>query len=187
MSDEWATETLIRATNGSREDAERLFQHVYGELREMAAREMRRESPDHTLQPTELVHEVFFRLVVRDRIRADDRREFLGMACRAMRQVLVDHARRRSRIKRGGGQRPVPIDGLPIPASRDDDTTILALNEALERLMQRHPEKARLVDVHYFAGFTLHESAEILGLSARTAARHWAFAQAWLVRELSRA
>jgi RNA polymerase sigma-70 factor (ECF subfamily) len=187
VSDHWTTETLIRATDGSREDADRLFEHVYAELRAMAEREMRRERPDHTLQPTELVHEVFFRLVDRDRCRADDRRQFMALACRAMRQVLVDHARRRNRAKRGGGQANLPLDEVLTPAARADSTTVLALHEALERLTARHPEKARLVDMHFFAGFPLEECADTLGVSRRTASRHWAFAQAWLARELGRA
>lgn len=150
----------------------------------MADRELRRERPDHTLQPTELVHEVFFRLVDQTRCRVEDRKHFLGLACRAMRQVLIDHARRRGRSKRGGGWGRVPLENLTLPADRDDDTTIMALNQALERLMARHPDKARIVDMHFFAGFKLEECAEILGISLRTASRHWAFAQAWLAREM---
>ncbi len=179
-----ATETLIRSTDGSESDTERLFALVYAELRQMADRELRRERPDHTLQPTELVHEVFFRLVNRTRCRIEDRKHFLGLACRAMREVLIDHARRRGREKRGGGWGRVPLENLNISGRRDDDTTIMALNSALERLMARHPEKARIVDMHFFAGFKLEECAEILGISLRTVSRRWAFAQAWLAREM---
>src|SRR6187549_1592503 len=143
-----ATETLIRATDGSAVDAEQLFRLLYGELRQMAEREMRRERAEHTLQPSELVHEVFFRLVDRDRCRVKDRMQFLGLACRAMRQVLVDHARRRNVLKRGGDWTRVPLDDLHVPGRRDYDTTLLALDEALNRLMARHPDKARLVDMH---------------------------------------
>jgi RNA polymerase sigma factor (TIGR02999 family) len=111
---------------------------------------------------------------------------FLGMACRAMRQVLVDHARRRSSLKRGGDWTRVPLDDLNVPGRRDYDTTLMALDQVLERFMARHPEKARLVDMHFFAGFRLDECADMLGVSLRTAARNWAFAQAWLARELTR-
>ena len=186
MTNDSITERLIRATDGSATDAEELFRVVYGELRQMAEREMRRERPDHTLAPTELVHEVYFRLVERDRCRADDRRHFLALACRAMRQVLVDHARRRSRGKRGGSWRPVPLDDLHVPGIRDSDTTLMALDQVLHRFVVRHPEKARLVDLHFFGGFSLEECAEVLEISLRTASRHWAFSQAWLSRELLR-
>jgi len=151
----------------------------------MAERELRRERPEHTLQPTDLVHEVFFRLVDQTRCRVEDRKHFLGLACRAMRQVLVDHARRRNRDKRGGGWTRIPLDEFRLAGKRDDDTTIMALNEALERLLARHPEKARIVEMHFFAGFKLEECAEVLGISLRTVSRHWAFAQAWLARALS--
>jgi RNA polymerase sigma factor (TIGR02999 family) len=184
LADDGVTDTLIRATDGSRSDAEILFQAVYAELRKMADRELRRERADHTLQPTELVHEVFFRLVDSNRCRFEDRRHFLGLACRAMRQVLVDHARRRGRGKRGGGWSRIPLDEID-PRVRDDDRVVVALNDALERLAARHPDKARLVEMHFFGGFTLEECAGILGVSPRTISRHWAFAQAWLAREMA--
>lgn len=159
---------------------------MYGELRLMAERELSRERPDHTLQPTELVHEIFFRLVDRTRCRIEDRRHFLALACRAMRQVLVDHARRRNSQKRGGGWGRVPLEELPAADATAYDTTLLSLNQSLERFLQRHPEKARLVEMHFFAGFTLQECADELGVSLRTAHRHWAFAQAWLARDMLR-
>jgi RNA polymerase sigma factor (TIGR02999 family) len=186
MGDSEATGTLIRATDGSGTDAEKLFQLVYSELRQMAERELRKERPEHTLSPTDLVHEIFFRLVDRTRCRFEDEKHFLALACRAMRQVLVDHARRRNRDKRGGGWGRVPIEDLPLASgSRDNDTTLIALNRALEKLMARHPEKARLVEMHFFAGFKLDECAETLGVSLRTVSRNWAFAQAWLAREMT--
>ena len=150
----------------------------------MAERELKRERSDHTLQPTELVHEIFFRLVDRTRCRFEDKRHFLALACRVMRQVLVDHARRRNRDKRGGGWGRVPLDELPLQGTSKDDTTLLALNRSLERLMARHPEKARIVEMHFFVGFKLEECAEILGISVRTVSRGWAFAQAWLARDM---
>jgi RNA polymerase sigma factor (TIGR02999 family) len=185
LKDENATDTLIRATDGSKSDGELLFQLVYAELRRMAERELRKERWNHSLQPTELVHEAYFRLVDSTRCRFEDRKHFLGLACRAMRQVLVDHARRRSRVKRGGGWGRVSLDDLNLAGKRDDDTTITALNEVLERLMTRHPEKARIVEMHFFAGFRLEECAEILGVSLKTVSRSWAFAQAWIAREMT--
>jgi RNA polymerase sigma-70 factor, ECF subfamily len=184
LKDADATATLILATDGSREEAERLFQLVYRELRSMAKRELSRERADHSLQPTELVHEVFFRLVDRTRLRFEDQKHFLSLACRAMRQILVDHARRRSRDKRGGGWERVAIDGIQLQGARDDDTTLLELNRSLERFMARHPDKARIVEMHFFVGFKLEECAEILGISLRTVSRGWAFAQAWLARDM---
>jgi RNA polymerase sigma-70 factor, ECF subfamily len=150
----------------------------------MAERELSRERVDHTLQPTELVHEVFFRLVDRTRLRFEDQKHFLSLSCRAMRQILVDHARHRNREKRGGGWERVPIDLIQLQGARNDDTTLLALNRSLERLMARHPEKARIVEMHFFVGFKLEECAEILGTSLRTVSRSWAFAQAWLARDM---
>lgn len=151
----------------------------------MAGRELRKERPDHTLQPTELVHEAFFRLVDQTRCRFTDRKHFLGLACRAMRQILVDHARRRGRQKRGGGWGRLSLDELNLRSPSDDDTALSTLNRALERLAASHPEKATIVEMHFFAGFKLEECAEMLGVSVRTISRGWAFAQAWLAREMT--
>jgi RNA polymerase sigma factor (TIGR02999 family) len=146
---------------------------------------MGRERGNHTLQPTALVHEVFLRMMAgRANDRSwDDRAQFYAAAAQAMRRILVDAARRRRRLKRGGSLKRVDLDNVAPGGSAPMDD-LLALNDALDALAERHPHKAELVQLRYFAGLTLEEASKALGISNATADRHWAFARAWLYRHI---
>jgi len=157
---------------------------VYDELRVMAAAQMRRERPDHSLQPTGLVHEAYLRLVGDDRTPWEDRAHFFRAAAQAMRRILVDRARARGRQKRGGGRVRVPLEGANA-SILDDSNRILALDEALQRLEEQDPRSAEVVQLRYFGGLSTHETANALGVSERTVKREWAFARAWLLNSLA--
>lgn len=157
---------------------------VYDELRAIARRQLGAERSDHTLQPTALVHEAYLRLGRLERIEWLNRAQFFAIAARAMRRVLVDHALARRAAKRGGGAEHVPLDEALL-VSVEDAGEILALNEALARLEAREPRLARVVECRYFAGFSIEETAEALGVSPATVKRDWAVARAWLNRELA--
>jgi RNA polymerase sigma factor (TIGR02999 family) len=164
---------------------------VYDELRKLAAHRIASERPGQTLQATALVHEAYLRLVDVDPIKAqrwNGRGHFFAAAAEAMRRILVENARRKGRLKHGGGHERMELDDAQLPAAADGiDSAIdlLALDEALTRLAQLDPTKAKLVDMRFFAGLTLEEAAAALGLSPATADRYWAFARAWLFRELA--
>jgi RNA polymerase sigma factor (TIGR02999 family) len=173
------TSILQSAGDGDPEAARRLVALLYAELRALARREMAGERPDHTLQPTALVHEAYMRLVGDGDATFENRAHFFGAAARAIRRILVEHARRRGRQKRGGaGQRVTLDEALVVVPERDD--RLLALDEALERLAALDPAKARLVELRYFAGATLQESARMLGVSESTVVRDWRTTRAWL-------
>jgi RNA polymerase sigma factor (TIGR02999 family) len=157
---------------------------VYDELRKLAAVRMAAETPDQTLQATALVHEAYLRLIgPADELRWDNRGHFFAAAAEAMRRILVDAARRKRRAKHGGDRHRAPLDALPVaPNPRDD---LVALDAALTRLATEDPQAARLVELRHFAGLTVPEVAQVLGISPRTADRVWAFARAWLHRELT--
>jgi RNA polymerase sigma factor (TIGR02999 family) len=160
---------------------------VYDQLRAMAGRHMLRERPDHTLQATALVHEAYVRLVDgAAQTRWESRWQFFAAAAEAMRRILVDRARARARIKRGGRARRLELDSLELTV-HDPPDELLALDEALGELAREHPEKARLVNLRYFAGLSHAEAAEALGVSVSTADRHWAYARAWLYRRMAEA
>jgi RNA polymerase sigma-70 factor, ECF subfamily len=158
---------------------------VYAELHAQAARALRRESTGHTLQTTALVHETYLRLVDQARVRADSRAQFLGIAARIMRQILVDHARARIAAKRGGNTTVITlVEAMAV--SGEPAAEVLALHEALERLTTLDPDQARLVELRYFGGLTIAETAIVLGISPATTKREWAVASAWLRLELER-
>jgi RNA polymerase sigma factor (TIGR02999 family) len=171
--------------HGGSKPARELLPMVYDELRRLAAQRMARESPGQTLQATALVHEAYLRLVGGDPDRPwDGRGHFFAAAAEAMRRILVENARRRHRLKRGGHRGRVDLDAAQ-PAAPETDDDLLALDEALEKLAARDPVKAQLVQLRVFAGLTLAEAAEILGLSTSTADRYWAYARAWLRVEIA--
>jgi RNA polymerase sigma factor (TIGR02999 family) len=174
---------LLRAwSRGDRAAEERLLPLVYAELRRQAARQMRRERRPHTLRPTALVHEAYLRLV-RQRETWQNRVQFFAVAARIMRRVLVDHARRHEAVKRDGARRRVTLDeGVASVKPRDLD--VLALEEALRELAELDPAKARLVELRFFGGLGLEETAEVLQVSASTVTREWRLARAWLYRRL---
>jgi RNA polymerase sigma factor (TIGR02999 family) len=163
--------------------AGRVFELVYGELRRAAGTLMRRERPNHTLQPTALVNEAYLRLVDGTRLEWQNRAHFFGIAARAMRQILVDHARERAAEKRGGGWERVTLDErLDVMSHREID--LFELDDALSRLGEMDERMARIVELRFFAGLTAEEVAHVLEISRRTVQREWRVAKMWLAREL---
>jgi RNA polymerase sigma factor (TIGR02999 family) len=158
---------------------------VFGDLRAAAERLLHAERPDHTLQPTELVHEAYLRLIDQSRCDWQNRAHFLALASQAMRRILIDHARRRLSVKRGEGQAKLSLDEALDMGVPGVETTLLALDLALEKLTGLYPEMGRVVEMRFFGGLNQDECACVLGVSLRTVQRHWEFAQAWLYRELS--
>lgn len=164
--------------------SEALIPLVYAELRRQASRALRREREGHTLQATALVHEAWLRLDGQHDARWESRTQFLAVAAQMMRRVLVDHARTRRAEKRGGGAVQVTLGEANHAAASSENVDVLALDDALERLAVLDPRKARLVELRYFAGLSIPEAAEALGVSLATVGRDWAVARLWLRREL---
>ena len=176
---------LQKIENGDRHAAADLLPLVYDELRSLANQRMSHEASDHTLQPTALVHEAFLRLVGgQDNEQWDNRGHFFGAAAKAMRRILIESARKRQSFKHGGQVAKFEIQEDDAVDDADDQLDLLALDEALQRLQQVDAELARLVELRYFTGLTVEESARILDVSPRTAKRNWAYARAWLRREI---
>lgn len=176
---------LIRAGGASSAEArERLYPLVYEELRALAERYMRSQRGGHTLQTTALVNEAYIRLVAREEQGWESRSHFMGVAAKAMRSVLIDHARRRGAEKRGGGRRRVPIEGAAI-LTEDPADDLLAIDEALSRLSEFDEQKGRIVELRFFGGLTNEDTAQAVGVSAATVKREWRFARAWLYKELT--
>lgn len=183
------TQLLAAWNAGDRQALDALLPQVYVELRRQARRALAREGDGHTLQPTALVHEAYLRLVEQRPARFESRSQFFGIAARCMRQVLVDAARTRRAAKRGGGGAAVTLGALDAAGraqAAERDVDVLALDEALERLAALDPDQARLVELRYFAGLTLDETAAVLGISTATVSREWSVARRWLRRELER-
>ncbi|QDU19389.1 ECF-type sigma factor [Urbifossiella limnaea] len=175
------TEVLAAAARGDAGAAAELLPLVYAELRRLAAARLAAERPGHTLDPTGLVHEAYLRLVGNQTF--DGRGHFFAAAAEAMRRILVEAARRRDALKRGGAMTRVDVTELEVAApSGPPAEELLALDAALDRFAAEHPEKAEMVKLRYFAGLTLDEAAAAMGVSAATAKRHWAYARAWLFR-----
>jgi RNA polymerase sigma factor (TIGR02999 family) len=177
------TALLLAWGAGDRAALDALVPAVYATLHAQAARALRREAAGHTLQPTALVHEAYLRLVDQARVRVESRAQFYGVAARVMRQVLVDHARARGAAKRGGAAPQITL-GDAAAVVDQPAAEVLAVHEALERLAALDPDQARLVELRYFAGLTIAESAAALDVSPATAKREWATASAWLRRAL---
>ena len=157
---------------------------VYEELHKVATSKMRREAPGHTLQPTALVHEAWLRLGADAQPEWNNRAHFFGAAAEAMRRVLIDRARRRPALRRGGGQPQPDVDELDLLAPPDNDDRLLAVDETLARFAASDPQKAEFVKLRYFAGLTIDEAVEMLGISRTTAKRWWNYARACLHAEL---
>jgi RNA polymerase sigma factor (TIGR02999 family) len=157
---------------------------VYAELRRLAASYLRGEEPGHTLQPTALVHDAFLRLVGRSAPDCQNRSAFFGVAARLMRQILIDHARTRRALKRGGPVARLSLDENLI-GSPEQDISLIALDHALERLAAADPRKSQVVELRFFGGLSVEETAEALEVSEKTVRRDWQFARVWLLRELS--
>lgn len=178
------TQILEAVARGEPQAAERLLPLVYDELRRLAAAWLARETPGQTLQPTALVHEAYLRLIgPADQTQWKGRGHFFGAAAQAMRRILVESARRKGRAKHGGDKTRVGLDEQAVPV-RTPPEEILALDEALTRLAAQDAEAAQLVDLHFFAGLSLDDVAETLGISRATAYRRWAFAKGWLRCEI---
>ena len=178
------TQLLDAAAAGDPKAAAELLPLVYDELRKLAAARMADEKPGQTLQPTALVHEAYLRLVGGGERAWDSRGHFFAAAAEAMRRIVVESARRKNRLKHGGGHERVEVELAELPTRLPPDD-LIALDEALARLEQLDPVKARLVTLRYFAGLTIEQAAEALGISRVTAHRYWTFARAWLHQQMA--
>jgi len=178
------TELLARLNRGHQDALPQLVPLVYQELRRLAASFLRDEREGHTLQPTALVHEAYLRLTGQSAT-FQNRAQFMAVAARLMRRILVDYARQRVAAKRGGGQVPVEIETCEIDPEASRSEELLAVEESLERLAALDAQQARIVEMRYFAGMTVEETAEALAISPRTVKRDWAMAKAWLRIEIS--
>lgn len=180
------TRLLQEWRNGSQEALDRLIPLVYAELRTLAARYLSRERQDHTLQTTALVHEAYVKLVDQHSVDWQNRAHFFGIAANLMRRILVDDARHRTRHKRGAGAQPEVLDDLPVaaPEAALDTVDTIALDRALQELEKLDPGQARIVELRFFGGLTLEETATVLEVSPSTVKREWAIAKGWLYRAL---
>jgi RNA polymerase sigma factor (TIGR02999 family) len=178
------TKLLSELAQGSQSAADKLVPLVYDELKRLARSYMRRERPDHTLQTTALVHEAFLKLAQQKSPRWQGRAHFYGIAARLMRQVLIDHARGHMRDKRGGEKVTLPLDEA-LAFSPEQSEELVKLDEALDRLAKIDARQSRIVELRFFAGMTVEETAEFLGISPKTVKRDWAVAKAWLHAEVS--
>jgi RNA polymerase sigma factor (TIGR02999 family) len=180
------TGLLVAWSQGNQEALEQLMPVVYDECRRIAARQLARERRDHTLDPTALVHELYLRLVDQHRATWESRTQFFGIAAQLMRRILVDYARTRRAEKRGGSALLVSLTAASDTPSDSQIADVLAIDDALERLATYDPDQVRIVDLRFFAGLSVEETAQVLGRSPRTVKREWRLAKAWLYRELGR-
>jgi len=179
------TQILERVEQGDGKAAEELLPLVYDELRKLAAAKMTHEVAGQTLQATALVHEAWLLLVGAPAQDWNSRNHFFVAAAQAMRRILIERARQKSRLKRGGDQQRVPLEELDL-ATNADTETLLLVEEAMERLAVADPVKAKLVELRFFTGLSLAEAGQVLGISEPTAKRYWAYARAWLFQEIER-
>jgi len=184
------TQLLLRWRAGDEAALAALLPLVYEELRSLARRHLRHERGSHTLQRTALVHEAFLRIVDQKQVDWESRTQFYGIASQMMRRVLVDHARRRSAAKRGDGAPHVDLDvvlqdeGADLPAGRQAEIDFAAIDDALKRLEALDPQQGKLVELRFFGGLSIKETADVIGVSPATVKREWAIARAWLQREI---
>ncbi len=184
MSD--VTRILFAIEQGDARAVDKLLPVVYDELRLLAAQKMSQERPGQTLQATALVHEAYIRLVGSENQQWSGRTHFFAAAAESMRRILIENARRKQRQKHGGGHQRVDLDDAEI-SIEEPSTNLIALDEALTKLAEEEKTVAELVKLRYFAGLTLSQAAEIIGVSRRTADRYWAYARAWLYQEINKA
>jgi RNA polymerase sigma-70 factor, ECF subfamily len=181
------TNEVIMSSNQTDEIATELFNELlpaaYKELRKLAAYFLRQERPNHTLQPTALVHEAYLRLVKQNTISWQNREQFFAIAAQMMRRILVDYAKNHHRLKRGGYQSNLPLDEAA-EVVQEQVADIIALNDALTALATLYPRKAQVVELRYFGGLSVDETAEVLGISDKTVMRDWNFAKAWLYQAI---
>jgi RNA polymerase sigma factor (TIGR02999 family) len=179
------TRLLVRLTDGDRGVLDELLPVVYGELRKLASSYLRRERVGHTLQPTALVHEAYMRLVDQTQVQWQNRAHFFGVAAQMMRRILVDHARAHEAEKRGGEFQKLSLDEN-IDVSGERDVNLVALDDALNLLAEVDPQKMKIVELRFFGGLSVEETAEVLGVSAPTVKRQWRMAKAWLYGQVKR-
>jgi RNA polymerase sigma-70 factor (ECF subfamily) len=175
----------VQLTDGDGAAMEELLPLVYQELRRRAANYLRRERQGHTLQPTALVHEAYLRMIDQTQVRWQNRAHFFGVAAQMMRRILVDHARSQHAEKRGGDAVKLSLDEN-IDVSNDRSSDLVALDEALSRLAEIDPQKSRVVELRFFGGLSVEETAEVLNVSAPTVKRHWRLAKAWLFGQVQK-
>jgi len=179
------TTLLMDWNKGNRQALDEMLPLVYDELRRVAGHYLRRERPGHTLQGTALVHEAYMRLIDQTRVQWQNRAHFLGVAAQMIRRILVDHARAKLSAKRGGSEMKLALDeSIEVPRGREID--LVRLDDVLEDLGRTDPQQAKIVELRFFTGLSIEETAEALGISAATVKRDWVVAKAWLFRELSR-
>ena len=178
---------LLKNVNAGEEDAkDLLIASVYEQLRKIAKGQLSRERSDHTLQPTELVHEAYVKMAGHLEERGwQNRSHFFAAAAEAMRRILINYARSRNAVKRGSGQRPEAINVLEL-AGEQDPEMILVVDEAIQQLKEQDPKLGELVHLRFFAGLSIEQTSEVMEMSARYVARHWNFARAWLTKEIER-
>ena len=179
------TQILKRASDGDDSAVNRLIPLVYDELRALAESYLQTERPDHTLQATALVHEAYVRLIKQEDVEWQNRAHFFAVAAQAIRRILVDHARRHQRAKRGGDRKRVCLEENEV-ITEERELDLLALDEAMEKLAGLNERQSRIVELRFFGGLTAKEVAEVLGVSSRTVDGDWGMARAWLRRELRR-
>jgi RNA polymerase sigma factor (TIGR02999 family) len=176
---------LLKAwAEGDRDAFDQVFTLLYRELRRLAASNLRRVRPNHTLRPTALIHEAFIKLVDPPAMNWQNRARFFGLAATVMRNVLVDYERKRRATKRGGGQEAMELEDT-LRNSTEQNIDIIKLHEALVRFEKIDPTKSRIIELRFFSGLTVEETAEVLGVSPKTVKRHWQMARAWLQTELN--
>jgi RNA polymerase sigma factor (TIGR02999 family) len=178
------TGLLVRWSQGDPNALDRLMPVIYAECKRIAAKQLRRENRDHTLDPTALVHELYLRLVDQRRATWENRAQFFGIAAQLMRRILVDYARARRATKRGGSVLLVSLDAAADTPNDSRVEDVLAIDEALDRLTSLDAEQVRVIELRFFAGLTVEETARVVGRSPRTVKREWRLAKAWLYREL---
>ena len=179
------TQIMNRLSDGDRRAIAELLPMVYGELHGLAEQQLHGERADHTLQPTALVHEAYIRLVQTAQLRLEKRTDFFLVAATVMRHILVNHARDRGRIKRGGGHRRVRFDEV-FEAYQERAIDLLALDEALHELAVLDPRQRQIVELRFFAGLTVEQTANVLSVSKRTVENDWSLAKVWLLREITK-
>jgi RNA polymerase sigma factor (TIGR02999 family) len=179
------TRLLIEWNGGNQVALEKLMPLVYGELHRIARRHLRRESNTRTLQTTALVHEAYLKLIDQTRINWQNRAQFYGIAAQIMRRILIDDARKRVRDKRGGKAVKLSFDDGTIDVSDERAVELIALDEALQKLAAQEPQKAKLVELRYFGGLSIEETAEVLGVGTATVIRQWRIVKAWLYKEIA--
>lgn len=185
LGTEDVTHLLTELSSGNRSAMDMLLPIIYDELRALAARYLRRERPGHTLQPTALINEAYLRLVDQTRVNWQNRAHFLGVAAQIMRRILIDHARAQNAEKRGHEFQKVPLDE-EVDRAVERGAELIALDDALNELARFDEQKSRIVELRYFGGLTIEETAEVLGVTPITIKRHWRITKAWLYGRLNR-